>query len=218
MSEEDPPSGRRLFCQRREMADEKVRIGLRHEGDVEGDRSCAVPRPSRASRTLLIGAAAAEAPRQTKSQTPPALSEEQILAWADAYFAENGKWPTPQSGPIADTGETTFAVQVALTHGRRGIGPGSSLRLLLAERRGAEHVLFLPRLTEEQILGWADAYFAENGKWPGVLSGPIAGTRESWNSIERALNKGGRGLAGRSSLRQLLAERRGARNPCDFSR
>ncbi len=39
-------------------------------------------------------------------RTPPPLSEKQILAWADAYFALHGRWPTEDSGTIAGTQET----------------------------------------------------------------------------------------------------------------
>ena len=36
----------------------------------------------------------------------PPLTEKQILAWADSYFAAQGKWPGAKSGPIAGTRET----------------------------------------------------------------------------------------------------------------
>jgi hypothetical protein len=39
-------------------------------------------------------------------------------------------------------------------------------------------------------------------------SGPIAGTTETWNRLDNALKRGYRGLAGQSSLRQLLEEHR----------
>ena len=32
----------------------------------------------------------------------PALSVEQILAWADAHHARTGRWPNHKSGPIAE--------------------------------------------------------------------------------------------------------------------
>ena len=69
----------------------------------------------------------------------------------------------------------------------------------------------LPPLTEEQILAWADAYFAARGRWP-TERGPgqvIPGTGgERWSAIEQALRKGHRGLRGGSSLHRLLARHR----------
>ncbi len=145
-------------------------------------------------------------------KTPPPLSEEQILAWADAYFAAQGKWPTAHSGAIPGTRETWSAVQHALVKGARGVGPGSTLPRLLAERRGARNRLRAPPLTEEQILAWADAHFATHGKWPTQSSGPIPGTGETWAGVHMSLARGQRGLPGYSSLALLLAERRGARH------
>jgi hypothetical protein len=64
----------------------------------------------------------------------PPYTEEQILAWAEAHHARAGRWPTGQSGPIADApGETWTAVDVALSHGQRGLPGGSSLSRLLRE-------------------------------------------------------------------------------------
>ena len=145
-------------------------------------------------------------------RTPPRLSEKQILAWADAYFAAQGKWPGEDSGPIPGSRETWVAVASALRAGRRGFRGGSSLAQLLAQRRGVRNRRRLPPLKEKQILAWADAYFAAQGKWPTRESGPIPGAGETWSDIASALNLGYRGLPGGSSLAQLLALRRGVRN------
>jgi hypothetical protein len=69
----------------------------------------------------------------------PRLTTHQILAWARAYHAKNGQWPTcrclPQ--PIEGTlGETWFNVDQALRKGLRGLAGGSSLAILLARRLG----------------------------------------------------------------------------------
>ena len=66
-----------------------------------------------------------------------------------------------------------------------------------------------PTLNQEQILAWADAFFAATGKWPNKDSGPIEGAEETWNAIADAMQRGGRGLRRRLTLPQLLAERRG---------
>ena len=89
---------------------------------------------------------------------------------------------------------------------------GSSLARLLAQRRGQRNIQQLPRLTEGQILAWADAHRKRTGAWPFSSSGPVAGAAgESWSAIGAALQYGRRGLPGGSSLTRLLAQRRGVR-------
>jgi hypothetical protein len=63
----------------------------------------------------------------------------------------------------------------------------------------------------DQILAWADAFFAAHGKWPSRKSGEIAGTNETWMGIHSALCQGGRGLSGRRTLPGLLSEHRRGR-------
>lgn len=66
------------------------------------------------------------------------------------------------------------------------------------------------RLTEAKILEWADAHRARTGKWPGVHSGRVYGTRdEDWSALDGCLEYGGYGLPGGSSLAKLLASHRG---------
>jgi hypothetical protein len=71
-----------------------------------------------------------------------------------------------------------------------------------------------PPLTVDEILGWADDHRLRTGDWPGIYSGPVQGgpLGENWRKIDNALRYGLRGLEGKSSLAQLLAERRGVRN------
>ena len=95
----------------------------------------------------------------------------------------------------------------------RGLPGGSSLAQLLAERRGVRNEKRLPRLTEAQILGWADAHRQLTGKWPDHNSGPVNGTPgETWRGINTALVKGGRGLPRGLSLALLLKKHRGRRH------
>ena len=62
----------------------------------------------------------------------PGLTEEQILAWAEAHNRRNGSWPKKDSGPIdGEPGETWNGVQIALMRGRRGLPGGSSLARLI---------------------------------------------------------------------------------------
>jgi hypothetical protein len=147
----------------------------------------------------------------------PALSVEQVLAWADAHYARAGQWPTRQSGPVeAAPGETWSAVDTYLMSGKRGLPSGSSLLVLLAEQRGVRNRLDLPDLSVEQILAWADTYYSRHGCWPKAPSGPIDGAPgETWLSIQHALQRGKRGLPRGSSLPRLLTEHRSVRNHLD---
>ena len=70
----------------------------------------------------------------------PPLTEEQVLAWADAHRARTGRWPAIRSGPIPEApGETWQGVQNALRLGLRGLPGGSSLARLLARERGVHN-------------------------------------------------------------------------------
>src|SRR5262249_23512104 len=107
-----------------------------------------------------------------------------------------------------------FAVDRALRAGVRGLTAGSSLARLLAQRRGVRNIKALPRLTEAQILTWADRYYRQTGTWPNPHSGPSSGTRgETWSGVNAALQSGRRGFPGGYSLPRLLARKRGLRNP-----
>jgi hypothetical protein len=66
-------------------------------------------------------------------------------------------------------------------------------------------------------LTWADEQHQQTGDWPTADSGTIPGTdRETWRSVDRALQVGARSLPGGSSLARLLSERRGVRNRKDL--
>src|SRR5438105_2347449 len=98
---------------------------------------------------------------------PPPLTIEQILAWADSYHARTGIWPEANSGPIPEAEpETWNAVAHALVEGFRGLPGGSSLAQLLAERRGVRNKGNPPRLTETQILAWADDHYRRRKSTP----------------------------------------------------
>ncbi len=144
----------------------------------------------------------------------PELSKEQILGWVDAHHKRTGIWPKKESGPVADApGETWQALDDTLKRGARGLSGGSSLAKLLAEERGIRNVRDLEPLAIEKILAWADQHHARTGKWPIKTSGSIYGAlHETWNKIDAAMRIGLRGLPGRSSIAQLLAEERGVPN------
>jgi hypothetical protein len=68
-----------------------------------------------------------------KRRARPAITEAQILEWADAYFRRAGRWPRAKSGAIPENpGATWYAVESALRKGLRGLPGGSSVALLLA--------------------------------------------------------------------------------------
>lgn len=142
----------------------------------------------------------------------PPVTVEQILAWADAHYQHTGEWPSDESGPVAGTlREHWAALNTALRQGYRGLPGGSSLARLLRARRGVCKAP--PPLTVEQVLAWADAFFADKGRWPNHLDGPIAGSRgETWGAVESALQRGRRALPGGLSLARLLERERGVRN------
>lgn len=150
----------------------------------------------------------------------PPYTEDQILKWADACFQRSGSWPWSKSGPIPDApGETWMAVDMALAHGTRGLAGGSSLALLLAERRNVRNKWTMQRLTVERILSWADAHYALTGHWPTKSSGAIPESPgDDWSTIEAALSKGARGLPGGLSLAQVLAIERDVRNRANLAR
>lgn len=82
--------------------------------------------------------------RKRKKLWPlPALTEDQILAWADADHAAHGAWPTcrcPEQATPGTGGERWFNVDQALRKGLRGLAAGSSLPKLLAAHRGVANV------------------------------------------------------------------------------
>jgi hypothetical protein len=107
--------------------------------------------------------------------------------------------------------ETWSAINAALRFGWRGLQGGSSLHILLRERR--------TRLTYESILARCDTFYAEYGGWPTEDDKrPVPGhPDESWQNIAAALSGGLKGLPGGSSLPRLLKEYRGRKNLHDQS-
>ncbi len=163
-------------------------------------------------------------PRATgKRQAPrrPELTIAQILAWADQFHREHGSWPKKsQSGPVARFVDDTWcAVEQALNKGRRGLPGNSSLARLLAEHRGVRNKKALPPLTVKQILLWADQHHQRTGEWPISKSGRILDSHsETWATVDHALFRGTRGLAGGTTLARLLTKHRGVANHLDLPR
>jgi hypothetical protein len=156
----------------------------------------------------------AEHRRAPNLYTEPPLTAEQILAWADAYRAATGRWPSSRSGPVLHAeGEHWGSIDTALRHGYRGLPGGQSLGHVIRGHGGPNVYRTRPELTVEQILAWADAHCGATGEWPVEDSGPVrSAPGETWKAISGALTRGDRGVPGGSSLARLLAEHRGARN------
>jgi hypothetical protein len=71
----------------------------------------------------------------------PRLTLRQIRGWAAAHRRRTGRWPGPESGPVAEApGETWKGIYMALYQGLRGLPGGMTLRQLLGgdARRGKE--------------------------------------------------------------------------------
>ena len=108
---------------------------------------------------------------------------------------------------------------MALCKGRRQMPGGSSLALLLAEKRGVPHRANRPDLTIAIILAWADAFYARTGRWPNLESGAILeAPEETWGGVNHALRRKSRGLTVKTTLAKLLARERGVRNHGDLPR
>jgi len=155
--------------------------------------------------------AAVEDDRQERGRLP-ALSEDEVLDWADAFHARTGEWPTFESGPIPESArETWLLIEAALTFGLRGLSRGTLPRFL-AEHRG----WYDPgeqNLSIKQVLAWADAFHDRTGEWPTIESGRVAeAPGETWNQINSALREGTRGLPCEGSLVRLFALKRGVHN------
>ena len=92
----------------------------------------------------------------------PAVTEKQILFWADAYYKRTGSYPNAGSGPIPEApGENWRLLDCALEDGKRSLPGGSSLRQLLVAARGPEagcRPRKRRRLTLGEILAWAQAH------------------------------------------------------------
>jgi len=143
------------------------------------------------------------------------FSVKQILAWADAHYRRTGKWPTQRSGRISEPPHFAWStINGALRDGHCGVRPGSSLPILLRDKRGAP-CREAPRfeITQSQILTWADAHHRQTGQWPVMGSGRVRGHPHlTWFRVNSAMIYGHRGLSAGGSLRRLLYEHRGVRN------
>jgi hypothetical protein len=125
----------------------------------------------------------------------------------------HGRWPNKRAGNIeGQQGLTWATVNQALSQGLAGLPGGSSLSRLLGDETGVRTARHKRQLTELAIVVWADAFHARQGRWPTRRSGPVEGRPDlTWELIHTALRVGRHGLAGGSSLAELLRVQRRAR-------
>jgi hypothetical protein len=91
--------------------------------DALSTGACGVPRGTTLPKLL------AERRGLERHRHRPDLTLRQVVAWMTAYRERTGRWPNPESGPIAECpSETWFSVDYALTKGRRGLPRGLRLR------------------------------------------------------------------------------------------
>jgi hypothetical protein len=176
-----------------------------------------------AKRTLADYLAGEPAGGRHRPRTAPALTVEDILAWAERHRRQTGRWPTAESGPVADSPGLTWGnVHQCLRVGWRGLPGGTTLSQLLAPLKAADRppapdpgpsAPAGPVLTVESVLAWADAWKARTGRWPKPQDGPVPERPGlKWRAVHDALRHGRYGLPGGSSLPLLLRDRRGRRH------
>jgi hypothetical protein len=134
------------------------------------------------------------------------LTEARIARWAETHFQRTGRWPTNMAGAVKEVpGLKWGTVNYALTKGAHGLPGGTSLPRMLRRWFGKRLGPRRSPLSRRQIIAWVREHFARTGQWPSSHSGPVVGGYgESWASVDQALRSGSRGLAGGSSLAQLL--------------
>ncbi len=150
----------------------------------------------------------------------PRLTLKQILEWADEHCRRTGRWPSARSGRVrAAPGERWDRIDAALHRGHRGLPGDASLAWLLVARRHKALDTNRPPFSEREILARADEHFRGTGRWPSAKSGRVTGAPgQTWWAIDKTLKQSDVERRGFSSLSQLLAKRRGKRNPKDLPR
>ncbi|MBI1374527.1 MAG: hypothetical protein GC159_17555 [Phycisphaera sp.] len=146
-----------------------------------------------------------------RRRSKPSLTVDRVLKLAEAHRVRTGRWPTERSGRVHDApGVTWHRINLALWQGRTDAPEGTQLRDMLREHFGVMTPRASRPLSEQSILSWADKQHKRTGQWPNITSGRVFDAPgESWRPIDNAMRKGFRGLAGGTSLAQLLTEQRG---------
>jgi hypothetical protein len=139
------------------------------------------------------------------------LTEEQILAWADAHYHKTRSWPKRNSGEVLGApGELWHRVDTALQGGFRSLPKAGSLAKLLAAHRGRRHKVLLPPIDIEAVNAWVLKHYLRHGRLPRVTDGKIEGSSgETWGGLDQAFGVGNRGLSvsGCRSLKEFFNKR-----------
>jgi superfamily II DNA or RNA helicase len=143
----------------------------------------------------------------------PDINEEQILQWADFFHTNKGRWPSSDSGKVADSPDETWrGINNALKNCRRGLSAKCSLADFLARHRGKRNPGKAPQLSLPLILKWIDEHKKATGEYPDAHSGPVSQQPgETWATIAAAMARGSRGLPRAISLPAFLRENNRAR-------
>ena len=106
-----------------------------------------------------------------------------------------------------------MGVEMALSHGNRGFPRRNVLGHVAAQKRRGSEPLDEAQFHCRENPGLGRRISCKTGKWPTIASGPIPeAPGDTWNAVNKALNRGGRGLPGGFSLPELLAVERGVRS------
>jgi hypothetical protein len=112
------------------------------------------------------------------------LTEEQILAWADAHRAQTGNWPRSASGPVIGVpGENWAAINAALAVGARGLTGNDSLaRLLRRERDMGERRGRAPQVERQFLVN----HLRSRGLTPAEIGRQLGISRQAaWEMLKR---------------------------------
>lgn len=141
----------------------------------------------------------------------PKLTEQKILSWCVEYHERTGKWPAKSNTNLVpgQPSETWRRLDEALENGSRGLPGGTSLAKLLDRHGKKSNKSNMPKLTEKKILSLCIRHHELTGEWPVQKSkNPafrcVPGKSDTWESIDKILIKGNRGLPGNDSLAKLL--------------
>lgn len=148
---------------------------------------------------------------------PPRFTIDQILGWAQKHHQRTGSYPTWKAGPVHELPTATWkAVDHALRRGSAGLQGPTTLARLLREHYGVRNLARPPRFTMDDILAWAREHQQRTGNYPTWNSGPVyEAPTETWQSIDRALQRASGGLSGPTTLARILRERCGVRHSTD---
>lgn len=142
----------------------------------------------------------------------PALTDQQVLEWADRHKLLTGEWPDQTSGPVDGENENWRGINSALSKGLRGFPGGSSIHQVLEAHGRIQRRFWDPSITVEDILFSADRFFARHKRWPKRTDIEPAVRHFVWTTVDNQLRQGWENHSPGGSLALLLMEHRGYRH------